>query len=583
MAAEPRTAILPIRPEVAARAALPPWREWTYKDAAAAVAARKPQDYEERRRYAVDDDHYGPNGEGYIGPKPAAGSANALSQEAAIRRNFASYNATGEVLDNVEDAFATEPQLSLVLLDPPDDPEAEIPAEDAARMAEGVGLLSAWWDRVRLWEHAKPALRTAAYAGRANLRPWIPKGYLEATDYGFRIPVLPLEDAFGVVHLSAPEPVSAAVVTDADTQDQASVFLYVVTIDEREYNRAELAFVEDGLTWVRTLHADGDPEPEPAPYALPMGGMLPLAEMGGDVLLTRSVITQQKALDFAESVLNRTVETAGFRERYISNAEPVGEWVLLLDGEVPTGPTREYGGRTYQLKPYPRILGAAITTELVGLQTQTEEGKLLRATPAVESFEPTSPDFATKVCDHRRANIFRQCKQGHLVNTSTAEASGFAYEQARARFTKDLGNRKGAVEGLLRDLLTAVLGYAEAVAKKPGHWTERYRVSVDAHVDAGPRSAEERRQDNEQADRGRLSLETLLARDGVEDPAAEIRRMQDDPGYKLGLLKQAAEVYAMVAQFGSADAAARALEAAGVDPDIVAALRMRDTDGALEP
>src|SRR5690606_19060600 len=185
--------------------------------------------------------------------------------------------------------------------------------------------------------------------------------------------------------LSRPMPDSAAIVTDEATQERAAVYLDEIEEGEAEQKvkRAQIAYIEGDQLVIRTVFENEAREAEQ--MTLPTD-RLPMAEMRGDNLLTPSVIATQKQLDYAESVVTRTVETAGFRERYISNAEPTGVWTRLTTGEVPTGPVKDIAGLMDQLRPQARTLGASITTELVGTVTPTDGVEPVRATPSAESF-----------------------------------------------------------------------------------------------------------------------------------------------------------------------------------------------------
>lgn len=563
--------------------AVPPFPTWTYEDARGAVLELVPPDFEERRDYAAD--RHWRNGKGWVGPTPPAGAPTAKEMTDGIRRQFASYDGCGEVLDAIRDAFSTEAQIGFDTLEERA-PDAEIASDVRAVGEEAVRILTQLWDRVQLHEALKPTIRTGAWSERAGLRWWIPPGRaVRKWDAdGNEFAELPKAQSLAVASewlaLDRPDPETAAVVIDEPTQERAAVYLDTIKDGSQEIQRAVIAYREGEETVWRTVYESDRKDPEER--RLRTGGVLPIAEMTGDSLLTPSVIATQQQLDYAESVVTRTVETAGFRERYISNAEPTGVWVPLQPGEVPTGPTRTHAGHTYQLKPSPRTLGASVTTELVGLLTEDGEGKTTRATPSVESFDPTDPEFAIKVGKHARAKILRMCRQGHRAGDSTGEASGFAYQQDRAAFEKDLQNRKGAAEGLLRDLLTAALGIIEGLANKPGHFTSRIRITVDMHVDAGPRSPEERNQDRTDVESGLLSRETAMARNGIEDVVGEVNRIESETRTRLSLLKEAAEVFATIAQNSSEDAAVRALIAAGVDPKLANALRPVDTDGPVE-
>lgn len=581
MAADPKTAVVSLR---ATPLAVAPFADWTYQDAADAVDALKAEDFDVRKAYA-EDEHWTAGGapaDGWVGPQAVAGSNTAAEVTAAIKRQFAPYDACGEGLSAVEDAFSTEAQVGAVPLEPVE--AGQEPPEEIQRLIEEAkGLLTVLWDRVRLHEAVKPAVRASAWADRALLRWWIPPGRALRSvnaDGSNGDPFLPraedFEQAAEWLALSQPLPDAAAMVVDEATQEVAAVYLDTITEGEQEINRAVVAYRMGENTIWRTLYED---ERDAEEMELVTGGVLPIAEMRGDNLLTPSVIATQKALDYKKSTLTRIIEAGGFPERYIADAEPTGVWVKIAAGEVPTGPTKEFNGGVYQLKPQPRTLGASITTEIVGIITQQEDGKHVRASPTVTRFEPVDPTPYIAAVWADRALILYMMRQGHRAMTSSAEASGFAYEQARASFLKDLLNRKGAAEGMLRDFLTAGLAIVEALTGKPGHFTDRIRVTVDMHIDAGPRSTEERNQDRMDVEAGLLSPETAMSRGGVEDVEGEQDRIS--MASRLALLKEAAEVFNVIAMASSEEAAVRALIAAGVDEEIANALRRVDTDSVV--
>jgi hypothetical protein len=584
MAAEPSTAVIalrsePSRPEPLAVA---PFPTWLYEDASKALTALIPEDYEERKAYASD--LHWQDGRGWVGPAYTRGAANYAEGTAAIKRQFAPYDGCGEVLAAVEDAFSQEAQIGFDAIGMQGD--TEITSEVQRIGDEAIDLLTQLWDRVRLHEALKPAIRAAAWADRSAIRWWIPPGRaLRITRDGrdeATIPKAPdFQTAAEWLALSRPTPDVAGIVLDEATQERAAVYLDSVKDGEKEIRRAVIAYRDGDVTVWRTLYENEVKDPQE--MRLSTGGYLPIAEMTGDNLLTPSVIATQKQLDYAESVVTRTVETAGFPERYIGNAEPSGVWTRLGAGEVPLSQTLTHDGIIYHRKPEPRTLGASVTTELVGIVTPTDDGKQARATPSVDRFEPVDPEFAIKVGKHARAKILRMCRQGHRAGDSTGEASGFAYQQDRAAFEKDLGNRKGAAEGLLRDLLTAALGLIEGLTDKPGYFTSKIRLTVDMHVDAGPRSPDERNQDRMDVEKGLLSAETAMSRGAIEDVTGEVARIESSTRARLALLKEVAEIHAQLSQSLSDETARRALLAAGVDEEIVEALRPVDTDVAVEP
>jgi len=161
-----------------------------------------------------------------------------------------------------------------------------------------------------------------------------------------------------------------------------------------------------------------------------------------------------------------------------------------------------------------------------------------RATPGVVFKEPTDPEFAIKSARHAYRSILEECKQSHMVGEGTAEASGVAYQQARADYEDDLADMKGALEALLRATLEAAIAWAEAMMGSGSPLLERYRLTVDLTVQSGPITADEQEQNNGNVRAGTLSIETAMAQNGVEDVDAELRRIRESPESVVKLRKE---------------------------------------------
>jgi hypothetical protein len=318
-------------------------------------------------------------------------------------------------------------------------------------------------------------------------------------------------------------------------------------------------------------------------FALPFD-RLPLAEVRGALLITEGVRRQQQSLDFGSSMLNRTMETAGFAERYVINAEPQGWWSESDDGTAIRVQTFDDGVTRY-LHAEPRTLGASVTTELVGVATDEAGG---RATPSVTIKEPTDPSFAITAVQARRADILHECKQAHVLGNSEAVISGYSRQQARADFENDLHGLRPALEGALRAVIegavaTALAMTSDAELRAAGvgrDFLARFRVVVTCHVDAGPLAPDERAQTLAELAAGTLSKRRALLLLGTEDVDAEIGAIDAEGGAVLTKYEQVARVLDALSKAASFDAAVRLLETANVlTTEEAAALLPRDTDG----
>lgn len=524
-----------------------PFEDWKYEDVAKAVKDSLSTDFTIIKAYAVDKDHF-QRGVEWVGPGDAGTNDS-------IKKQFAPEDAVGEVLSNVENAFA-EPQLGATPIKEIAEGQA-IPTATEGRMGEALALLSDWWDKQRLQEHIQERQRTSAWAGYAGLRLWIPWRFLEMDDDGtVRIrPTTSIEKALKYIYVTAPSPDNGVVLTHVGTQDKCAVFLdkevKYVNGERQEYPRAELIYLdpdrqedEEANTVIRIVYAD-DEKPEMR-TELPLGGRLTFTEIRARALLTEPVLRTQRQLNLLTTLVTRIAETAAFRERYTMNAKPQGirypyeEGTSLQDNAFIE---RDEEGRMWQVVPQPRTLGANTTTELIGVPKYDDRGDQKgNEVPQVHIADPVDPKPYLEAADATRRRILRMCSQGHLGGISNAEASGIAYEQARAVFEKDLNKRRVSEEGMLRDLLTSVLALAEHIASKKGYFTDQIRLTVDQHVNAGPRSPDLVRLDLEAREAGAMSRKTVMAKLGIEDIEAEDARVRAEAAFILDLLEKAAGI-----------------------------------------
>jgi hypothetical protein len=171
--------------------------------------------------------------------------------------------------------------------------------------------------------------------------------------------------------------------------------------------------------------------------------------------------------------------------------------------------------------------------------TEETNGPRALTSPNVIFADPVDPAFAIKTAFHARQTILESCHQGHVLANSSAAPSGYSREQARADFEDDLDYARSRLEGMIRDQLTAALGICEAMGITG--ILDRFRVQVEVHVNSGPMSPEEQKEIREQWEKGAISQETMLARLGVEDVAAEVQRLKAAEEARLALLTKRAE------------------------------------------
>jgi hypothetical protein len=518
-------------------------KDWTsLSDATAALAADLPADYKVNKQLVEQHDAWQ---EGALWPGHRTGDGavdNALL--ARVKPQFVSDDVVGELIGNRIDGLIG--QEADVGLEPLDAGDGEVTPEQEKEIVRILSPLFAWWDTKRFWELVATAVRRESYAERASIRAWIP----EANLVNGALPTgKSFADALDLIELDAPLPDVGGRVKDVSTQRPTGVILSDVVLSGVVKKRAEVWTVDPvtKLTSVKVFAEGGTPV---TPPAINLGGRLPVAEMRGERIVDESVVQLQSLLNFIVTYTGRTVETAGARERYLGNVEPPLLWLRSAPTSTPVIKTDDSTGTKLYGVRVPWVLGAGIATDLIGLEKPIVDlsGKITgydHETPSVTALDPVDPAFATNAADAVTMRLYKRGKQGHLALSSTAEASGVAYQQARAQFEADLKGLKGAAEGMIRDILEVVLAYAGLMSTEAAGILDHYRVVVTLHPSAGPIAADEARLATELRDKRAISQQTMLARVGVEDPVAEQAAIDADP------LVRAAQWQAIAAAMGA--------------------------------
>lgn len=531
------------------------FENWDYGKAAkaleeTAVKAAGGKDHFAASRGFVDDGDHWQDGSGWVGPYGTEATKSTVL--AKVAPQFTPADVLREALDRKLNALMKrEPAI---LLEPVVGGELD---ETAKRLVDTrIAELSTWWDRrgVKLWARARTATRRMLWAGHGTVRLWIPPSLLQkGNDGALRMPTgLTFAQALDRIYLSAPPPDAAMLYTDPDTQQTCALVTYGhVTRTGEEATTEKIVEVwwvdAQGKTQLR-VHSNKEGATTKA-SAYDWQGTLPLAQAEGPPSVTDAVRQQQRRINFFESVLVRNIETAGFPERYILNAEPPGLWSKTPPVLTHALKTQEVGGETWYLHPEPLTLGSSIVTQLVGIETRDKEGNQSVATPTVTFRDPTDPDFVIKASEHAVDTLLRQLKQKHVAMEKTGEASGTAYQQARTDFVDDLEESRGPAEGMIRDVLASAIAIAESMTRESA-FLKKYRPAVHLHVNPGPATPEETRVGAEEVGGGRLSLETHLAKQGVEDVPAEVERIRMEPMARLKLIEQAAKTVDALALVG---------------------------------
>lgn len=494
---------------------MPAFKEYDKEKAKSAVP-KMPDTAEEARDF-YDGDHWR-NGMGWVGPTPKPGNPELQFILAEIAKQFCSRNIVKIVVDrHVGALITTEPSWMFVpkrILGDDEEPNEEEKAQ--AKKAEEI--VSEWWDKSRALDRLKEATVKALLQKRGALRIFVPPLQMKtvATQDGGQTTVVEtksLEEAIMQVLFVEESP--ASVIRDEDTMEEASV-LVKKTGDAHEV--VEFCFVDrdDEQTVVKTWNSDG----AVTEVRLPLDGKLIVKKIEREPLVTRQMLSAQKSLNMALTMMDRNAIQGGFLERVILNAEPPGKWV-----NDPAAP----GGKRFE--PAPLQLGAGRTAFV---QSKVLESNETGDPPVVLPVDirwkdPMPPDTFIETAQEHRYGIYEEASQLHALISGDATASAVSRVQARADFLDSLSKTKPQVDDAVRWVLEVALDHACYFA---GTTREKefglVRASCDVQVSTGPLTTEERQAVMEMVEKEMMSLETAMQLLGVEDVDAERSRLKQE-------------------------------------------------------
>jgi len=338
-----------------------------------------------------------------------------------------------------------------------------------------------------------------------------------------------LEDALDQIFVEVVTSENATVYTDTDSMERVGIVVYYgqgeypgtlgPRIIETTYLAGDATMARaDRATVIRIVT-----NAQEAPVQLPLYGHLTHYAVLRPPLINASIVSIQKAINFAMSMVPRGLETAGFTERTLINAEMPGEYV-----DDPETGTRRLVLGNYQA-------GAGTTNFVAGKETVDAEGHVTLATPQIQYKEPSPVTPTTDAINALVAEILREAKQAHVLGTDQVQ-SGVSRVQARADFEKSLGRSQAALEPAGRWLLETALTMACVFASDTqGIVCEDYRATFSCFTDTGPLDPSEKLTVTQAGQLGFLSAEWVMQALGVEDVDAEQARLNSEPGKRIEL------------------------------------------------
>lgn len=518
----------------------------------------------------IEGDHW-QDEKGWVGPVPDLDDPDYGTTVELIKTSFTSRNVIKEiVMRHMRGVVGMEPVFGLVprLALPPGERLDDSQEQDRRDLEDA---LTEWWDSRTAHVVMQKAVSDAQWAQRGVLRLFIPRGKVN----GGTIPKMPdIRSALSLIFVESPDPLSAAVIVDEDTQDRCGILI----TDVDGESRTEMIFLEkeNGVTAstditkarqtvFRTIAGDDDKN-----FPLQLGGRITMYAIERSLLVTQQQHEMQRTLNLCLSMIPRNVVTGGFLERIILNALPPGHWETDTNGKK-----IRFIRETWQT-------GAGTTQWVRGIELPQKDGSVALTTPSVTMRDPVD----TKPAEDAKRGIYRdmleEADQSHVLVTGEAIASGASRREGRTDFAASLTETEAPTNGAGRWLVETVLAIAELLMGQPGSILTKWRGQFEARVNAGPVSVEERGQIVAERAAGLLSEETAMESIGVLDTSAErARRLAEDGGVNLPLLRRQLEVVGLATAAGAFIEQAAAL--VGMTPEQVKQITPTDAGGGGDP
>jgi hypothetical protein len=448
---------------------------------------------------------------GFIGQLPPATLPGASFILRDIEAGFVSENVIQEVVEtHTGGILGREPVWSFLK------EETTTNISEADRDIETGHTLTPWWNERHALRDLQKAATILLCEGRVIRRIFFPRGRLSTNN---RISAPNISAALDYIFFETVTADKGGVFTDPDTQKDVGMFFFEERKADGEViaNCVELSFLNDsGQTVCKVVKDKGGPETY-GPYEL--GGRLLIYELNRRALITAQVQSNQRALNLAHTMMMRNVNMAGSRERTVTNAQPP---IDIVGTDVQSRSQARFPG-TYKT-------GSGAVNFLMGVPIRNEEGEITGYTnPNVNITDPVSVETFVATSDHYRQAIYSQCHQRHVLIVDKADTSGRAREVARREFERSLKETKTVVDASGRWQLETTLRLAANVCNQVSKHIN-LRADFNCLIDAGEPDPEKQKTVILMRDAGLISAETARNWIGVEDAAAEAKRIEGEAG-----------------------------------------------------
>jgi len=458
------------------------------------------------------------------------------TNKARIRNMLAPIpEALGCVKERVNGACGNEADFDLQPVEPAgaDGTPSDAQMKEAAQWKRD---LSGWWDSVDFWGGMDVSDPTGVRGAVTLASSWLQGKACLRVFWSNNAVSTSRRTALRRLKVVALPPDRCGIYTDPDTLREVGWFLFK---DASDREAAELWYPEERGEQEVTIWRMLGEDSRPVETVLPFGGLLPIVQVKIGTLLTEPVLRLQGSVDTINTLLLNLCNAHGLAARTELNSEDDGVWQPTAPPGIEAPRTRVNNGATEYFKPTVPTLGNYVIRKIRGFEhtvSIAEDGTETVAitSPAVHYHEPSPPAALIESLDCERRALRDACHQGHRSNGltgSTSEASGDAYEQARAMFWADVKSVGEAASTAVSKVLTWVALAAEWRSGKStptflGEWT----IVAKSHPNAGPVSNMAQTTAMSLVEGEIISKSEGTARAGVQDVQGERDRIEAERG-----------------------------------------------------
>ena len=371
--------------------------------------------------------------------------------------------------------------------------------------------ITQWWKDKRISEEITKAVENMLLTGKGGIRLFVPSGKL----VGKTVPTFPFPQILDFIYAEALTPDVATMVIDKTTMEEIYLHSYSAydVANAKSFRSSEMCY-RDPSTNLTIIQLDSENPNTPAVQIIvDMQGRNIFFEMSRPRIITDQVISQQKLMNMAFTMMSRNVVTGGFLERVITNAE--------LPETTVTDSTQPGGIRRI---PEPIDMGPGKIANIKGVVVENEDGSRSITTPGIHYKDPV--DVQTFI-ETTRASYNTVLEDTYQTFAATGTDSLDTKIQARANFAASLVKTKVQVDNMVSWLVETTLQMCGTFSGNPTLFVPFHCIS-DVRPDTGPLTPEERKVVIEQYKTGLMSREAAMILLGTDNADEEIAKIESE-------------------------------------------------------